>query len=55
MSLILVYFILLNGKTTEREGEYMRGNEGHIRNFAFISFHSQRKYRYVLLASVSKF
>lgn len=30
MSLILVYFILLNGRTTEREGEDMRGSEGHI-------------------------
>ena len=28
MSLILVYFILLNGRTTEREGEDMRGREG---------------------------
>jgi len=27
MSLILVYFILLNGRTTEREGEDMRGRE----------------------------
>jgi hypothetical protein len=38
MSLILVYFILLNGRTTEREGEDMRGSEGHVRNFSFISF-----------------
>lgn len=27
MSLILVYFILLNGRTTEREGEDMRGSD----------------------------
>jgi hypothetical protein len=38
MELILVYFILLNGRTTEREGEYMRGNEGHIRNFHLFHF-----------------
>jgi hypothetical protein len=44
MSLILVYFILLNGRTTEREGEDMReGNNTSFSSELFMELASESR------------